>query len=149
MINLKSYTTKATITAVLLSIIWIAYGCATISDTRNRGENNLRERVEAYYASREEGNFFKAFDYEHMSLDGKVERRAYASSNTGAILNVKIEGIRIEGDVAFIKIHSVIPPPQIAGFEGFNSMKYDFEEKWVFKNNNWYHIKKGMMGKEY
>jgi hypothetical protein len=146
---MKLNTTKTTITAVLLSIIWIAYGCATLSDTRKRGENNLRERVEAYYALREEGNFFKAFDYEHMSLDRKVERGAYASSNTGTILNVKIEGIRIEGDVAFVKIHSVIPPPRITGFEEFKSMKYDFEDKWVFKNNNWYHIKKGMMGKEY
>jgi len=119
--------------------------CSAMAVRNARSEENLRQRVHEYYFSRSEGNFAKAFEYENMGLEGKVDKSAY---NPGRMIkSASIKEIVIDQDVAWVTLDAVYNIPQLSGFSTFKKeFKNDIKDKWVFKNNNWYHIKQAFMG---
>lgn len=125
--------------------ICLLTACSAMVIRNARSEENLRQRVNEYYASRLEGNLAKAFEYENMSLDGKVTKSEY---NPGRMIkSVSVKEIVIDQDVAWVTLDAVYNIPQMSGFPNFkNDLKNDIKDKWVFKNNNWYHIKQAFMG---
>lgn len=132
------------IAVIYVSLITVL-GCASVGIRDTRSEENLRQRVLAFYSYWEAGDYFRAFEFENMSLDGEVSAKEYATGRRGSgMRNVKITGVTIENDTAFVSIESKLQTPQLSGFQRFSpEMDYKFRDKWVFRNNNWYHIKKG------
>lgn len=127
---------------LIINIILIASACSTIGVRNTRSEDDLRERVLALYSLREAGNYFKAYEYENMSLDGEISVQDYASGfRSKGVRDVKIQDVKIDDDTAFVTIKAKAVLPKLQGFDKFNTeLDYEFVDKWVFRNNNWYHV---------
>jgi hypothetical protein len=136
-----------TLGIVMLYVCLITSGCASIGLRDTRSEENLRQRVVTFYSYREAGDYFRAFEFENMSLDGKVSAREYSGGKRVGIKNVTIGDVAISNDTAEVSIKAKILTPKLKGFDRFNTeIDYDFQDKWVFRNNNWYHVQKGQAG---
>jgi hypothetical protein len=135
-------------TAIIATIFFLisTLGCSSIPFKDTKSEENLKQRVNALYSNREVGNYLKAYEYENMSLDGKISEKDYASGfSSRGIRNVNIQGIKIENDTAMVTIKAKLLTPKLTGFERFNpEIDTEFQDKWVFRNNNWYHVIKSM-----
>lgn len=132
---------RVAVTLILCSVI-CTVSCSSLPVKDTKSDENLRARVEALYAYREAGDYLEAYKLENMSLDGKFSAKDYATGfKSKGISNVKIKDVQIENNTAIVTIKATVLMPRLKGFEGFNpEFDYEFKDKWVFRNNNWYHI---------
>jgi hypothetical protein len=123
--------------------------CASVPGAGDRSTENLRVRVEAFYKAKMDSDFREAFQYEHMSLDEQFTVQFYMSNAAKSPMQFQeatIVSINVDetGDSALVKMHLKYKLMQMQHFEKFGQMEQTIEEKWVYKNNNWYHIIKGL-----
>jgi hypothetical protein len=120
-----------------------------VPGTGNRSTENLRERVEAFYKAKIDSDYKEAFKYEHMSLDEQFTVQFYMSNaakspmefQEATIVSINMDETK---DSALVKMKMKYKLMQMKHFEKFGQMEQTLEEKWVFKNNNWYHIIHGL-----
>lgn len=136
---------KALLMAV--SVVFL-FSCATTAKNP-QGISNLRERVEAFYKARVAGDFREAFRYEHMHITNFPEKTYIANAARSPIEYLEAEILSIDlkesKDEAMVKMRMKFRLMPMQGFEKFNQVQdRTIEEKWVFKEGNWYHVIKGV-----
>lgn len=114
---------------------------------RPEGET-LKEAWYKYWTYLKEGEFKKAFYYEHISLSPGRTAQKYAAGMAGGLTIKDFEFISIgkEGSGPMgstpIKMRLVTNWPPIIHIKGDRIViKNDY---WVKKNNKWYHLRRGL-----
>lgn len=133
---------------MFLSIV-LLFSCAS-AQKKPRDVAGLQERVGAFYKARTAHDFKEAFQYENMRLDPNFTEKQYmmnAAKSSMEYLEAEMLSIDMNEskDEAKVKMRLKYRLMPIQGFEKFNQIQEQtIEEKWVYKEGNWYHIIKGI-----
>jgi hypothetical protein len=107
--------------------------------------------MDAYYRARLDNDFKAAFQYEHVSLNEEFTEKLYITNAARAPLEwMEVDVLSIdlmeEEDLAMVEIELTYKLLPVKGFERFDQVqKNNIQEKWVYKENNWYHIIQGVV----
>ncbi len=112
--------------------------------------SNLRGRVDAYYKAKISVDFREAFKYENMRFDERFTEKFYVTNaikSSMEYLDASILSIDLneKKDVAAVRIKLKFKLQPMQGFEKFRQMQeITIEDKWVYKQGDWYHIIQGL-----
>jgi hypothetical protein len=127
--------------------IFIFFSCATLKQDT---QDNLRERINAYYKAKIANDNKEAFKYENMGLDEKFTEGSYisnAAKSPVGLLEANILSINLNEarDVALVKMSLKYKLQPIKGFEKFTQVQEPtVEDKWKYTKGNWYHVIRGV-----
>jgi hypothetical protein len=133
---------------MFLSIV-LFFSCAS-AQKNTRDVASLKERVESFSKARIAHDFKEAFRYENMSLNPKFTEKGYMTNAAKSpmeyleaeILSIDMKETKDEAQVKMRLKYRLMP---MTGFEKFDQIQErTIEEKWVYKEGNWYHIIKGI-----
>ncbi len=134
---------------IIAALVVMVLSCASVQ-TKSHDVDLLRQRINAFYAAKIESDHKEAFKFENMSLDERFTEKFYitnASKSPMQFLDVRILSIELNDtkDVATVKMEAHVKLMPISNFEKFEGEKtLPFEDRWEFKEGNWYHLIKGM-----
>lgn len=136
------------IVLMFLSIV-LLFSCAS-AQRKLQDVAGLKERVGAFYKARTANDFKEAFRYEHMSLDPNFTEKHYMTNAAKSpmeyleaeMLSIELNESKDEARVNMRLKYRLMP---MQGFENFKQIQErTIEEKWVYREGNWYHIIKGI-----
>ena len=129
----------------------LIYFCFASCKTGVRPQNeSLKESWYKYWYYKKQGEFKKAFYYEHLSLSPKRTPEKYVKGMANALTVKKFELIEIgkkgSGPMGStpIKMRLVTDWPPIFNLKGDRVIVIN--DYWIKKNNRWYHLRRGLTG---
>ncbi len=124
--------------------------CASVS-VNNASVSHLRKRVDAYYKAKITADYREAFRYENMSLDERFTEKFYSANalkSSMEYLEARVISVSLDEknkNRAVVKMRLKLKLQPMQGFEGFsNLLETAMEDRWEYKEGNWYHIIKGL-----
>ena len=110
-------------------------------------KERLRERVEAFWSLRKQGEHAKVFDYFDPGLRSRIERGNFASSQQRLqYLDYEVKGAKIQGNIAGVvtRVRVEVKPTQIKGQEFEMDPREDLVPmEWVWVGDDWYAVYQG------
>lgn len=138
---------KYVVVAVFLLVAVIVVGC---SGSGGEGEDVLRERVQAYWQGRSEGNFTKTYRLEYPLLRQRKDLGVYVRGIAPAIkyLNMRVKSIKMLNDgLAQVVVEGPVEIHAMGAGKPFKKV-VRLKDRWVLIDQNWYHVPKGGLGGE-
>ncbi|MFZ5906077.1 MAG: hypothetical protein ACOYVJ_01530 [Nitrospirota bacterium] len=135
-------------TVLLFLSVVLFFSCAS-AQKNTRSTHPLKQRVEAFYKARMAHDFREAFRYEHLSLTEFTEKQYMTNAAKSPMEYLGAEVLSIDmkegGEEALVKMQLRYRLMPVPGFEKFEQIQErTLEEKWVFREGNWYHVIKGV-----
>ena len=138
---------------LLLLLIFAVVSCAGIRKSPKTGEELLRERVDAYWNLRVEGELDKTYQFEYPLYRKKVSYNSYLrrfSNPTFRFEDIKVTHIDVKDKEANIKlkvkvvIRGINRRALVVGAIRNNRRSFEadavIKDKWIRWRDVWYHI---------